>query len=121
MRFETEARAAAQLTGRHVVVIHDVGEHDGLPFMVMERLPGVSLANHIARGPLPAAFVQAVLDSVLDALAEAHNAGILHRDVKPGNILFTATGEPKLADFASPRQPAPPTPGLGKLSAACPI
>jgi serine/threonine protein kinase len=99
LRFETEARAAAQLTGRHVVVIHDVGEHDGLPFMVMERLPGVSLANHIARGPLPAAFVQAVLDSVLDALAEAHNAGILHRDVKPGNILFTATGEPKLADF----------------------
>jgi serine/threonine-protein kinase len=99
LRFETEARAAAQLTGRHVVVIHDVGEYDGLPFMVMERLPGVSLANHIARGPLRAAFVQAVLDSVLDALAEAHNAGILHRDVKPGNILFTATGEPKLADF----------------------
>lgn len=99
LRFETEARAAAQLTGRHVVVIHDVGEHDGLPFMVMERLPGVSLVNHIARGPLPAAFVQGVLDSVLDALAEAHNAGIVHRDVKPGNILFTATGEPKLADF----------------------
>jgi len=99
LRFETEARAAAQLTGRHVVVIHDVGEHDGLPFMVMERLPGVSLANHIAGGPLPAAFVHAVLDSVLDALAEAHNAGIVHRDVKPGNILFTATGEPKLADF----------------------
>jgi serine/threonine-protein kinase len=98
-RFETEARAAAQLTGRHVVVVHDVGEHDGLPFIVMERLPGVSLADHIARGPLPAAFVQAVLDGVLEALAEAHNAGILHRDVKPGNILFTAAGEPKLADF----------------------
>jgi serine/threonine protein kinase len=99
LRFETEARAAAQLTGRHVVVIHDVGEHDGLPFIVMERLPGVSLADHIARGPLPPAFVQRVLDGVLDALAEAHNAGILHRDVKPSNVLFTATGEPKLADF----------------------
>jgi serine/threonine protein kinase len=99
LRFESEARAAAQLTGRHVVVIHDVGEHDGLPFIVMERLPGVSLVNHIARGPLPAPFVQGVLDSVLDALVEAHNAGIVHRDVKPGNILFTATGEPKLADF----------------------
>jgi serine/threonine protein kinase len=98
-RFEAEARAAAQLTGRHVVVVHDVGEHNGLPFIVMERLPGVSLVDHIARGPLPAAFVQAVLGGVLDALAEAHNVGILHRDVKPGNILFTATGEPKLADF----------------------
>jgi serine/threonine protein kinase len=98
-RFEAEARAAAQLTGRHVVVVHDVGEHDGLPFIVMERLPGVSLADHIARGPLPAAFVYAVLDGVLDALAEAHAVGILHRDIKPGNILFTANGEPKLADF----------------------
>ncbi|WP_293315075.1 serine/threonine-protein kinase [Mycobacterium sp.] len=99
LRFESEARAAAQLTGRHVVVIHDVGEHDGLPFIVMERLPGVSLADHIARGPLPPAFVHVVLCGVLDALAEAHSRGILHRDVKPGNILFTATGEPKLADF----------------------
>ncbi len=98
-RFESEARAAAQLTGRHVVVVHDVGEHDGLPFIVMERLPGVSLVDHIARGPLPVPFVHAVLDGVLDALAEAHNVGILHRDVKPGNILFTAAGEPKLADF----------------------
>lgn len=98
-RFDAEARAAAQLTGRHVVVIHDVGEHHGLPFIVMERLPGASLADHIARGPLPWGFAQAVLDGVLDALAEAHNVGILHRDVKPGNVLFTATGEPKLADF----------------------
>jgi serine/threonine protein kinase len=98
-RFEAEARAAAQLTGRHVVVVHDVGEHNGLPFIVMERLPGVSLADHIARGPLPVAFVHAVLDGVLDALAEAHTVGILHRDIKPGNILFTANSEPKLADF----------------------
>ncbi|OBA82503.1 protein kinase [Mycobacterium sp. 1164966.3] len=98
-RFEAEARAAAQLIGRHVVIVHDVGEHHGTPFIVMERLPGVSLADHIARGPLPPAFVQAVLDGVLDALTEAHSVGILHRDIKPGNILFTATGEPKLADF----------------------
>jgi serine/threonine protein kinase len=98
-RFEAEARAAAQLTGRHVVVVYDVGECNGMPFIVMERLPGITLADHIARGPLAPAFVWAVLCDVLDALGEAHHAGILHRDVKPGNILFSAAGEAKLADF----------------------
>lgn len=99
LRFETEARAAAALSSQHIVVVHDVGEHYGMPFIVMERLPGMSLADHIARGPLPQPFVQSVLEDVLDALAVAHDAGIVHRDVKPGNILFTATGEAKLADF----------------------
>lgn len=99
LRFETEARATAALSSSHIVIVHDVGEHHGVPFIVMERLPGVSLADHIARGPLPQPFVQTVLDGVLAALAAAHDAGILHRDVKPGNILFTAAGEAKLADF----------------------
>lgn len=99
LRFETEARATAALSSSNIVIVHDVGEHQGLPFIVMERLPGVSLADHIARGPLPQPFVQTVLNSVLAALASAHEAGILHRDVKPGNILFTAAGEAKLADF----------------------
>lgn len=99
LRFETEARAAAALSSTHIVVVHDIGEHRGVPFIVMERLPGVSLADHIARGPLPPPFVHGVLDSVLAALTDAHSAGILHRDVKPGNILFTAAGHAKLADF----------------------
>jgi serine/threonine-protein kinase len=99
LRFETEARAAAMLNSRHIVVVHDIGEQNGLQFIVMERLPGVSLADHIAHGPLHPAFVHGVLDDVLAALAVAHEAGILHRDVKPGNILFTAAGETKLADF----------------------
>ncbi len=98
-RFETEARTVATLSSRHIVVVHDIGEHNGLQFIVMERLPGVSLADHIARGPLHPAYVHAVLDDVLAALAVAHDAGILHRDVKPGNILFTAAAETKLADF----------------------
>ncbi len=115
LRFQMEAHAAAQLTGPHVVVVHDVGEHDGLPFIVMERLPGVSLADHIARGPLPPAFVHAVLDGVLDALAEAHNVGILHRDVKPGNILFTTTGEPKLADFGIAKTSGAAYTGTGQI------
>lgn len=99
LRFVTEARATAALSSSKIVIVHDVGEHHGLPFIVMERLPGVSLADHIARGPLPEAFVRTVLDAVLAALTSAHGAGILHRDVKPGNILFTAAGEAKLADF----------------------
>jgi serine/threonine protein kinase len=94
-----ETPIAAQPTGRHVVVVHDLGQHNGLPFIVMERLPGVSLADCMARGPLAPAFVEVVLDGVLDALAEAHGAGVLHRDIKPANILFTARGEAKLADF----------------------
>lgn len=99
VRFETEARATAVLSSQNIVIVHDVGDHHGLPFIVMERLPGVSLADHIARGPLPQPLVLAVLHAVLAALTVAHDAGILHRDVKPGNILFTATGEAKLADF----------------------
>lgn len=99
LRFETEARAAALLNSRHIVVVHDIGDHDGLQFIVMERLPGISLADHIAHGPLHPAYVHTVLDDVLAALTVAHDAGILHRDIKPGNILFTAAGETKLADF----------------------
>jgi serine/threonine-protein kinase len=99
LRSETEARAAAQPTGRHVVVVYDIGEHNGMPFIVMERLPGVSLADSIARGPLAPSFAEVVLDGVLEALVEAHSVGVLHRDIKPNNILFTDRGEAKLADF----------------------
>jgi serine/threonine-protein kinase len=99
MRFEAEARSAAALNHPHIVAVHDSGEHEGTPFIVMERLPGYSLADQIARGPLPQPLVRAVLDQVLAALAVAHDAGILHRDIKPGNILFTASGEAKVTDF----------------------
>lgn len=99
LRFAAEARAAANLSGQHIVIVYDVGEHDGVPFIVMERLPGVTLADHIRRGPQDPALVQRVLDDILAALAVAHDAGIVHRDVKPGNVLFTEKGEAKLADF----------------------
>lgn len=98
-RFVEEARAAAALNHPNIVAVHDSGEHEGTPFIVMERLPGNSLADAIARGPLPQPLVRKVLDDVLAALAAAHDAGILHRDVKPGNVLFTPTGQVKLGDF----------------------
>jgi serine/threonine protein kinase len=99
MRFEVEARAAAALNHPHIVCVHDSGEHAGTPYIVMERLSGRTLADVIAQGPLPQPQVRSILNDVLSALAAAHAAGILHRDIKPANILFSASGQVKVADF----------------------
>jgi serine/threonine protein kinase len=99
MRFEVEARAAAALNHPHIVSVHDSGEHGGTPYIVMERLSEQTLADEIARGPMPQPQVRSILDDVLSALAAAHAAGILHRDIKPANILFSALGDAKVADF----------------------
>src|SRR4051794_27406716 len=98
-RFEAEARNAAALTHPHAVAVYDTGEHDGIPFMVMERLPGETLADRIATGPVDQAWLRQVAGEVLAALAAAHAVGMVHRDVKPGNILLTADGHAKIADF----------------------
>src|SRR5689334_3271510 len=105
MRFQTEARAAAALSHPHIVSVHDSGEHAGTPYIVMERLSGQTLADVIARGPLPQPQVRAILDDVLSALAAAHAAGILHRDIKPANILFSVSGHVKVADFGVAKSP----------------
>jgi len=99
MRFEVEARAAAALNHPHIVSVHDSGEHAGMPYIVMERLSEQTLADVIARGPLPQPQVRSILAEVLSALAAAHAAGILHRDIKPANILFSPSGHAKVADF----------------------
>ncbi len=98
-RFEAEARSAARLTSPHAVAVYDTGEHEGVPYIVMERLPGETLADRIARGPLEPEEVRPLALEVLAALAEAHRVGLVHRDVKPGNILLTADGHAKIADF----------------------
>jgi serine/threonine protein kinase len=98
-RFEAEARSAAGLNHPNIVAVHDGGEHQGTPFIVMERLPGRTLADLIAHGPMPQPLVHTMLDEVLAALAVAHRAGILHRDIKPANILFADSGQAKVADF----------------------
>lgn len=104
-RFEVEARAAAGLHHRNIVVVHDSGEHDGTPYIVMERLSGRTVAEVIAEGPSPWPQVRSLLDDVLSALAAAHAAGVLHRDIKPGNILLTDAGVPKVADFGIAKSP----------------
>lgn len=99
-RFHAEARAAASLNHPNIVSVFDSGDHRGTPYIIMERLPGGTLADELARGPLPSARVRTILEDVLGALATAHAGGILHRDIKPGNILLTTTGDTvKVADF----------------------
>lgn len=115
LRFETEARAAAGLNHPHIVAVHDFGEHAGTPFIVMERLSGWSLADELMRGPLPQDRVRAILDDVLSALAAAHAAGILHRDIKPANVLFTASGDVKVADFGIAKSAATPATMTGQI------
>lgn len=98
-RFDAEARAAAALNHPNIVAVHDCGEHNGTPFIVMERLPGRTLADEVEMGPMSTGRVRAMLDDVLGALASAHTAGIVHRDVKPGNVLLTQGNTMKVADF----------------------
>ncbi|MGH9004717.1 MAG: serine/threonine-protein kinase, partial [Acidimicrobiia bacterium] len=87
------------LTHPHVVAVHDVGEEDGVPYIVMERLPGAGLEREMTAGPLDPARARQVGDGILAALGAAHAAGLIHRDVKPANVLLAADGAVKVADF----------------------
>jgi serine/threonine-protein kinase len=98
-RFDVEARAAARLLHPNVVTVYDSGEDDGVPFLVMERLPGRTLRDEIAHGPLAAPRARALTLDILAALGAAHDAGVLHRDIKPGNVLLTVDGQVKVTDF----------------------
>jgi serine/threonine protein kinase len=99
-RFEREARSAARVAHPHAVAIYDTGEdsdHDA--FIVMERLSGRTLGHELAAGPLTDARLREVAGQVLGALAAAHGEGIVHRDVKPGNILLADDTSVKVGDF----------------------
>jgi eukaryotic-like serine/threonine-protein kinase len=97
-RFEREARAIAALNHSHICTIHDVGQHEGIEFLVMELLEGETLAARLARGPLPIDEVLRNGVEIADALDKAHRQGIVHRDLKPANIILTRSGT-KLLDF----------------------
>lgn len=114
-RLEAEARAAAGLNDPHIVAVHDSGEHAGTPYIVMERLPGWTLADELTRGPMEQDRVRAILAAVLSALSTAHAAGILHRDIKPANILFTSAGEVKVADFGIAKSAGTPATMAGQV------
>ncbi|HEV8563306.1 MAG TPA: serine/threonine-protein kinase [Actinomycetota bacterium] len=98
-RVQVEARAAAKLAHPNVVAVFDSGVDEGRPFIAMELLEGRTLADEIATGPLPEERVREVGLQVLAALGTAHASGILHRDVKPGNVLVGGEHLWKVADF----------------------
>jgi Tol biopolymer transport system component/tRNA A-37 threonylcarbamoyl transferase component Bud32 len=97
-RFEREARAIAAFNHPHICVVHDVGWQDEIDFLVMEYLEGETLADRIARGPLPFDQIVTYGTQIADALDKAHRHGVTHRDLKPGNIMLTKAGV-KLLDF----------------------
>ncbi len=99
-RFEREAQSAAALSHPHIVSIYDVGEQDGIYFMVMEYVDGKNLKEYIrAKGRLPVHEAIRIARQIGEALEEAHKAGVVHRDIKPQNILFSREGKVKVTDF----------------------
>jgi eukaryotic-like serine/threonine-protein kinase len=97
-RFEREARSISQLSHPHICTLHDVGHHDGTDYLVMELLEGETLDQRLTKGALPLDQVLLFGEQIASALDAAHRKGVVHRDLKPGNIMLTKTGA-KLLDF----------------------
>jgi eukaryotic-like serine/threonine-protein kinase len=97
-RFDREARAISSLNHPHICTLYDVGHQDGMDYLVMEFLEGETLASRLAKGPLPPEQVLKYGIEICEGLEKAHKTGVIHRDLKPGNIMLTKSGA-KLMDF----------------------
>jgi eukaryotic-like serine/threonine-protein kinase len=97
-RFEREAKVISQLQHPNICVLHDVGKEGPIDYLVMEFLQGESLAERLRKGPLPPEQILTIAIEIADALEKAHRAGVVHRDLKPGNVMLTKSGA-KLLDF----------------------
>ena len=109
-RFDREAKAISSLNHPHICALYDVGQQDGIDFLVMEYLDGETLADRLVRGRLPLTEALPIARQMADALEAAHDRGIVHRDLKPANIAITSDGNVKVLDF-----------GLAKANAAADV
>jgi serine/threonine protein kinase/tetratricopeptide (TPR) repeat protein len=98
-RFEREARATAALSHPNILAVHDVGTHEGVPYLVEELLEGESLKERLDRGALSTGEALRIAGEIARGLAAAHEKGIVHRDLKPGNVFLTRDGTVKVLDF----------------------
>lgn len=116
-RFEREAKTVSSLNHPHICVLYDVGHQDGMDYLVMECVEGETLARRLEKGPLPLEQVLKLGMQTADALDKAHRSGVVHRDLKPGNIMLAPTGA-KLLDFGLAKPAAPLASGATLTAAA---
>jgi serine/threonine protein kinase len=108
-RFRREARAVATLNHPNIVTIYSVEEAEGLHFLTMELVEGQSLDRIVPEGGLPVGRVVEIVTALAEALAAAHDKGVIHRDLKPGNVMVTESGRVKILDFGLAKMTAAPT------------
>jgi tetratricopeptide (TPR) repeat protein len=114
-RFRAEGDATARLQHPNIVQIHEVGQHDGLPFLVLEYVGGGSLADRLNGMPQPARPAAELVEVLARAVHYAHTHGVVHRDLKPGNILLGEDGQPKITDFGLARHERPELTATGDV------
>src|SRR5438552_798521 len=105
-RFEREAKTISSLNHPNICTLHDIGHQDGMDYLVMECVEGETLARRLEKGPLPLDQVLKYGAQIADALDKAHSSGVVHRDLKPGNIMLTSSGA-KLLDFGLAKPATP--------------